>query len=211
MRQQGTLCKWNEERGFGFIKPYAGGSDIFVHISSFPKHIELPTIGESVFYQIAIRSGKPQAIDVRTQDHEQSRHVKTRYNSRKKTSSFGLIALVFLLLVLIAIVYFKFFGHAQTDAPIDAVTTTTSNQRTDAEIRQAIRDSLNGGSNSRPSAINTLKPAAVSSNSKCDGRTHCSQMTSCAEATYFLQNCPGVQMDGGDQDGVPCESQWCGD
>jgi hypothetical protein len=45
---------------------------------------------------------------------------------------------------------------------------------------------------------------------KCDGRTYCSQMTSCAEATYFLRNCPGVKMDGGG-DGVPCERQWCGD
>jgi hypothetical protein len=44
---------------------------------------------------------------------------------------------------------------------------------------------------------------------RCDGRTHCSRMTSCAEATYFLQNCPGVEMDG-DDDGVPCEKQWCG-
>jgi len=44
---------------------------------------------------------------------------------------------------------------------------------------------------------------------RCDGRTHCSQMTSCAEATYFLQNCPGVKMDG-NNDGVPCEQQWCG-
>ena len=31
---------------------------------------------------------------------------------------------------------------------------------------------------------------------KCDGRTYCSQMTSCEEATFFLQNCPGVKMDG---------------
>lgn len=43
---------------------------------------------------------------------------------------------------------------------------------------------------------------------RCDGRTHCSQMTSCAEATYFLKNCPGVKMDG-NNDGVPCEVQWC--
>jgi len=42
----------------------------------------------------------------------------------------------------------------------------------------------------------------------CDGRTHCSQMTSCDEATYFIRNCPNTQMDG-DGDGVPCESQWC--
>ncbi len=44
---------------------------------------------------------------------------------------------------------------------------------------------------------------------RCDGRTHCSQMTSCAEATWFLKHCPGVKMDG-NRDGVPCERQWCG-
>ena len=43
----------------------------------------------------------------------------------------------------------------------------------------------------------------------CDGRTHCSQMTSCEEATFFIKNCPGTEMDG-DGDGIPCESQWCG-
>jgi hypothetical protein len=49
-------------------------------------------------------------------------------------------------------------------------------------------------------------PAAASY--RCDGRTYCSQMHSCAEATYFLRNCPGVKMDG-NRDGVPCEKQWC--
>ncbi|WP_200944236.1 MULTISPECIES: excalibur calcium-binding domain-containing protein [unclassified Lysobacter] len=43
---------------------------------------------------------------------------------------------------------------------------------------------------------------------KCDGRTHCAQMTSCAEATFFLQHCPNTQMDG-NNDGEPCEQQWC--
>ncbi|MDY6948042.1 MAG: excalibur calcium-binding domain-containing protein [Pseudomonadota bacterium] len=43
----------------------------------------------------------------------------------------------------------------------------------------------------------------------CDGREHCSQMTSCAEASYFVQHCPNTKMDG-DNDGIPCESQWCG-
>ena len=41
---------------------------------------------------------------------------------------------------------------------------------------------------------------------QCDGRTHCSQMTSCEEATFFLKNCPGTKMDG-NNDGVPCEQQ----
>lgn len=43
---------------------------------------------------------------------------------------------------------------------------------------------------------------------RCDGRTHCSQMSSCAEATFFLRHCPGVKLDG-NADGVPCERQWC--
>lgn len=52
---------------------------------------------------------------------------------------------------------------------------------------------------------------------QCDGRTRCSQMTSCAEAMFFLENCPGVKMDGNGEgrggigDGVPCETQWCTD
>jgi hypothetical protein len=43
---------------------------------------------------------------------------------------------------------------------------------------------------------------------KCDGRTHCSQMTSCEEAVFFINNCPNTKMDG-DRDGIPCERQWC--
>ncbi|SDK56275.1 Excalibur calcium-binding domain-containing protein [Methylophilus rhizosphaerae] len=47
------------------------------------------------------------------------------------------------------------------------------------------------------------------SDSRCDGRRYCSQMTSCAEAQYFLSHCPNTEMDG-DHDGIPCEKQWCG-
>lgn len=42
----------------------------------------------------------------------------------------------------------------------------------------------------------------------CQGKKHCSEMTSCAEATFYIRNCPGTKMDG-DHDGVPCEKQWC--
>lgn len=56
---------------------------------------------------------------------------------------------------------------------------------------------------------NILGGQSYSKTYSCDGRTHCSQMTSCEEATYFLQNCPGTKMDG-NNDGVPCEQQWCG-
>jgi excalibur calcium-binding domain-containing protein len=61
-----------------------------------------------------------------------------------------------------------------------------------------------------PAAIeaSTAPQSAPESQFKCDGRTYCSQMTSCAEATYFLRNCPNTKMDG-NNDGIPCEKQWC--
>jgi micrococcal nuclease len=57
-------------------------------------------------------------------------------------------------------------------------------------------------------AAPTLPAPPPAASLRCDGRTYCSQMTSCAEATWFLRNCPGVKMDG-NNDGVPCEQQWC--
>ena len=43
---------------------------------------------------------------------------------------------------------------------------------------------------------------------ECDGRTYCSEMTSCEEAKFFLNNCSHTKMDG-ENDGIPCERQWC--
>ncbi|QSA95786.1 excalibur calcium-binding domain-containing protein [Methylococcus sp. EFPC2] len=74
---------------------------------------------------------------------------------------------------------------------------------------------LPGGTQSKnsavpaPSAVGSGKENIALSRYTCDGRTYCSQMTSCEEAVFFLKNCPDVNMDG-NNDGVPCEKQWCG-
>jgi cold shock CspA family protein len=60
--------------------------------------------------------------------------------------------------------------------------------------------------NHGPSAY---RSATAETSFRCEGKKHCSQMSSCAEAKFYLNNCPGTIMDG-DGDGVPCESQWCG-
>lgn len=59
------------------------------------------------------------------------------------------------------------------------------------------------------SASKPPQRAAHSIEFKCDGRKHCSTMTSCEESKFFLKNCPDTRMDG-DGDGIPCEDQWCG-
>ena len=43
---------------------------------------------------------------------------------------------------------------------------------------------------------------------KCDLRTHCAQMTSCAEAKFFQKNCPDAEMQV-DASGLPCPRRWC--
>ncbi len=60
----------------------------------------------------------------------------------------------------------------------------------------------------QPLPATEMRNPLSSSQFRCDGRTHCSQMTSCSEAKFFLANCPGTKMDG-NNDGVPCEQQWC--
>jgi endonuclease YncB( thermonuclease family) len=65
------------------------------------------------------------------------------------------------------------------------------------------------GPAAKPAARSPAAPATVSTASfRCDGRTYCSQMTSCEEARWFLAHCPGAKMDG-NRDGEPCEQQWC--
>jgi cold shock CspA family protein len=39
-------------------------------------------------------------------------------------------------------------------------------------------------------------------------KTHCSEMSSCAEAYFHQEHCGATEMDG-DRDGIPCERQWC--
>jgi uncharacterized membrane protein YsdA (DUF1294 family)/cold shock CspA family protein len=66
MRNKGSIAKWNDERGFGFIAPIQGGSSVFVHISSFPRGDRRPSANEAVIYTLAFDSqGRPQAKDVR--------------------------------------------------------------------------------------------------------------------------------------------------
>jgi Excalibur calcium-binding domain len=72
-------------------------------------------------------------------------------------------------------------------------------------VKSSLSNQSLANNNNRP--IPQKKPSP-SPQFRCDGRTHCSQMRSCEEATFFLRNCPNVKMDG-DNDGIPCEQQWC--
>ena len=50
--QRGTLKKWDDDRGFGFIKPDQGAKDIFLHINALPRNIRRPKIGDIIIYEL---------------------------------------------------------------------------------------------------------------------------------------------------------------
>ena len=92
-------------------------------------------------------------------------------------------------------VAFRPFDPAQKRAPVRPIVTAQSDFRSEPVVPDR-----------EPGQPATPAPSA--SEFKCDGRTHCSHMRSCAEATFFIEHCPNTSMDG-DNDGIPCEKQWC--
>ena len=62
---QGTLTNWNDDRGFGFIKPDGGGQDIFVNIKAFGRVPERPTNGAKLSFEVELGAeGKKRATRV---------------------------------------------------------------------------------------------------------------------------------------------------
>lgn len=197
MRFEGTLTQWNDERGFGFITPQPAGEAIFVHVSAFPRDGRRPQLNEALSFEITQgKGGRKQAAAVRRPAAGRSapaahraRNDRAREPVDEPTSAFTHRIVVFVLAcAVLAAAYWQFERRQQQAARAAAAAS--------AEATSAAP---------RPAAV--AQPLAASP-FRCDGRQHCSQMTSCAEAKFFLQSCPGTQMDG-DGDGVPCEQQWC--
>jgi uncharacterized membrane protein YsdA (DUF1294 family)/cold shock CspA family protein len=51
MRIKGKIINWNDEQGYGFIQPAAGGEQIFLHISAFRNRNRYPEINEKVTFE----------------------------------------------------------------------------------------------------------------------------------------------------------------
>ncbi len=54
MRLKGVIKSWNDERGFGFIKPTQGGQEIFVHIKAFSRGAGRPQVSQCVLFEVEL-------------------------------------------------------------------------------------------------------------------------------------------------------------
>jgi CspA family cold shock protein len=62
----GTVKWFNPTKGFGFIQPDQGGSDVFVHISALER-AGLSTLneGQKISYELATNKGKTSAANLK--------------------------------------------------------------------------------------------------------------------------------------------------
>jgi cold shock CspA family protein len=182
MRKHGTLTKWNADRGFGFVELPNGGGDLFVHVSAFQSGGAEPRVGELLSFDVQDGpDGRKRAVNImRAGERPKSSPVR-----RQRRSSRSRVVGIVGLMAVVAVVAFRSYD-ARSPSVLQPVAPL------------------------EPARLSSPPAPPVPANTfRCDGRQHCSQMHSCEEATYFLQRCPGVMMDG-DRDGVPCEQQWCG-
>ncbi|MEO7123720.1 MAG: cold shock and DUF1294 domain-containing protein [Lacisediminihabitans sp.] len=49
-RHEGTVSKWDDARGFGYITPVGGGREVFAHISAWPRGSGRPDLGDFVTF-----------------------------------------------------------------------------------------------------------------------------------------------------------------
>ena len=179
MRTHGTLIKWNEDRGFGFIAPAQGSDEVFVHISAFAREGGRPSVGELVSFETEMGPKGQRAIRV-MRGGQRAAVPHRRRETQHPNRSRGLLGTIASLVTLGAI---GAYAVSRLDEPVDEPVL-------------------------EPPPTVAAAAALPAPSFSCDGRTRCSEMTSCAEAQYFLQHCPNTQMDG-NNDGEPCEEQWC--
>jgi cold shock CspA family protein len=193
MRIDGSLTKWNDDRGFGFITPTPGGPEVFAHFSAFPRDGQRPRVGDRLSFEIEIgKDGKQQAkrIVCPTRPAEKPYRLSEPAKRPHKSGLLGRLIPLGFVVALGAYGYSEYTGRAnpQTVAEPQTSDTVTAVESSDSQATEA-----------------QFSDSPVSVSFHCDGRQHCSQMDSRAEAEYFLRNCPDTKMDG-DHDGIPCEN-----
>jgi cold shock CspA family protein/uncharacterized protein YxeA len=182
---KGKLQRWNDDRGFGFVISEDGKDDVFLHISDVKNASRRPVVGDIVIYQLVIGDGKTQAVNATIEGLPLAE--KKKLKKGVINNSFGAI---FFLMVLLMIAFFTYKKFVLNEDIQNVLINSTQDI---TEVKESYHSDV------------VTQPIGQTTAYSCDGRQHCSQMSSRAEAEYFLKYCPDTKMDG-DNDGIPCEN-----
>jgi cold shock CspA family protein len=96
MRIKGKITKWNDEKGFGFLKPSTGDKEVFVHISEFNNRNRRPKLNELVTYSLATdKQGRPRAV------HATLPGDKRRKTANHSRGAFSIIASIIFFVIVV--------------------------------------------------------------------------------------------------------------
>ena len=197
MRFEGTLKRWNDDKGFGFVAPALGGPDVFVHVSAYPRDGLRPVEGEPLTYEVETGAdGRLKAMRV-SRYRAQTAHANgvsepLRAQSLRATSmrlppsSVGRSFTTPILLAAVILVALGAWGYYTYVRSRAAPVVASPLQELPAPSPSAVIttppvEKLVPAD--KPPVMPAQKPRSEPvSRFSCDGRKYCSQMTSCAEA-----------------------------
>jgi cold shock CspA family protein len=237
--ESGTLVRWNEAKGFGFIQPErkitsllnnapneALNNDVFIHISTLKHMARKPKVGDNIEFERELQAdGKVKArrahitgvailaSSLRTNNLNTSAKASlstnnnaiphsSQHNSQYNKDAFHLNKsstysaskgkMASQIISVLLFIGLGIYGVSQFNK-----ITANASEPVPTQIQ----------SDANPLSQSSVQKLVASF--QCEsGKTHCSHMQSCEEATFYLKNCPTIQMDG-DADGIPCERQHC--
>ncbi len=181
---KGQLKSWKDDKGFGFIQSSEIKQDTFIHISTLKAMSRKPKVGDFIYFDVEKQAnGKSRAVKCRIEGV--AAKAIQRHRPRVHKNATAPKSKVVLMLAVIAIGAFGYqrLGLSTATAPSQHIPNKTA--PSGSLLNSVFQD--------------------TNSQFSCDGRQHCSQMTSRAEAVYFINHCPSTKMDG-DSDGIPCEN-----
>ncbi|MGL4221681.1 MAG: cold shock domain-containing protein, partial [Shewanella sp.] len=171
LMDRGVLVRWNDEKGFGFIQPeQSGARDVFIHISALKMMARKPKVGDSILYHAEVQhDGKIKAVmasiegvavlaasPVSKGPTRTPQANRATTHSRKGQNSLNRLISILLLIALAGFGYGQYQQRQETAIDVNQDPVEVLQQQNSLEVQF-----------------------------QCEtGKTHCSHMRSCAEATF---------------------------
>jgi uncharacterized membrane protein YsdA (DUF1294 family)/cold shock CspA family protein len=116
MRYQGTIVKWKDDEGYGFVVPRGGGDHVFLHANAVAGRTFRPTEKLEVTYEVELdEKGRKRATDVRRIGD---------VPRRAKIPRSGYFAALVAVAVVVGLALWHFFGKLSAMVPAWYLTTS---------------------------------------------------------------------------------------